>query len=152
MSKNLYWKNKILNENNNISFCTTLKCVLHPAGNYMFKVNNKNSRTRCEICSKLTVKTSSLLTLNIFHILFYFEQVNAGWAVYCTLVTLKTDKVLEIFNGLVVTFTTTKHIRGNRYGIRYVLDMVFLDISCNSYLLSYHTSVFLVFTGGIERD
>ena len=23
-----------------------------PAGNYMFKVNNRNTRTRCEICSK----------------------------------------------------------------------------------------------------
>ena len=24
-----------------------------PSGNYMFKVNNRNTRTRCEICSKL---------------------------------------------------------------------------------------------------
>ena len=28
-----------------------------PAGNYMFKVNNRNTRTWCEICSKLTIKT-----------------------------------------------------------------------------------------------
>ena len=28
-----------------------------PAGNYMFKFNNRNTRTRCEICSKLTIKT-----------------------------------------------------------------------------------------------
>ena len=28
----------------------------HPAGNYLFKVNNRNTRTRCEICSKLTIK------------------------------------------------------------------------------------------------
>ena len=28
-----------------------------PAGNYMFKVNKRNTRTRCEICSKLTIKT-----------------------------------------------------------------------------------------------
>ena len=27
-----------------------------PAGNYLPKVNNKNTRTRCEICSKLTIK------------------------------------------------------------------------------------------------
>ena len=27
------------------------------AGNYMFKVNNRNTRARCEICSKLTIKT-----------------------------------------------------------------------------------------------
>ena len=29
----------------------------NPAGNYMFKVNNRNTRTRYEICSKLTIKT-----------------------------------------------------------------------------------------------
>ena len=28
-----------------------------PAGNYMFKVNNGNTRTRCEICLKTTIKT-----------------------------------------------------------------------------------------------
>ena len=26
---------------------------VYPAGNYMFKVNNKNARARCEMCSKL---------------------------------------------------------------------------------------------------
>ena len=31
--------------------------VSNPAGNYMFKVTNKNTRARCEICSKLTIKT-----------------------------------------------------------------------------------------------
>ena len=28
----------------------------NPAGNYKFKVNNRNTRTRYEICSKLTIK------------------------------------------------------------------------------------------------
>ena len=28
-----------------------------PAGNYLFKVNNRNTRTRCQICSKLKIKT-----------------------------------------------------------------------------------------------
>ena len=28
-----------------------------PASNYMFKVNYRNSRARCETCSKLTIKT-----------------------------------------------------------------------------------------------
>ena len=28
-----------------------------PIDNYMLKVNNRNTRTRCEICSKLTIKT-----------------------------------------------------------------------------------------------
>ena len=31
--------------------------IQFPAGNYMFKVNSRNTRTRCEICSKLTIKT-----------------------------------------------------------------------------------------------
>ena len=28
-----------------------------PTGSYIFKVNNRNTRIRCEICSKLTTKT-----------------------------------------------------------------------------------------------
>ena len=75
---------------------------VNPAGNYMFKVNNRNSRTRCEICSELTIKTperrqgrrlvSVLLTLDIFLIWLWtyfspcssgfiinFERVNPGW-------------------------------------------------------------------------
>ena len=33
-------------------------CYRCPAGNYMFKVNNRNTTTRCEeICSKLTIMT-----------------------------------------------------------------------------------------------
>ena len=34
---------------------------------YLLKVNNRDTRTRCEICSKLT---KIFLTLNIFHTLF----------------------------------------------------------------------------------
>ena len=32
--------------------------LIIPVGIYMFKVNNRNARTRCQICSKLTIKTS----------------------------------------------------------------------------------------------
>ena len=47
-----------------------------PAGNYMFKINNRNTRTRCEICSKLKVKTqerhqwrrSAVYVVNFEHI------------------------------------------------------------------------------------
>ena len=31
----------------------------NPANIYLFKVNNKNTRKRCEICSKSTIKTSN---------------------------------------------------------------------------------------------
>ena len=32
---------------------------LDPANNYLFKVNNRNTRKSCEICSKLTLTTRS---------------------------------------------------------------------------------------------
>ena len=51
----------------------------------MFKVNNKNTRTRSEICSKLTMKTPERRQSYISYLTFFFvflvnfEQVNAGW-------------------------------------------------------------------------
>ena len=42
-----------------------------PAGNYMFKVNSRNTRTRCEICSKLTGNTPEL------------RQRRRSWCLYC---------------------------------------------------------------------
>ena len=60
----------------------------------MFKVDNRNTRARCEICSKLTTKTSErrhwrrfgVFTVNFEHILqlstVNFEQVNAGWVTF----------------------------------------------------------------------
>ena len=55
----------------------------NPAGNYMFKVNNRNTRTRCEICSKLIIKTPErrhcLLVPCSSVSIVNFDQVNAGW-------------------------------------------------------------------------
>ena len=50
--------------------------ALFPASHYMFKVNNKTTRTRCEGCSKLTIKTPkrchwrlySVFIVNFIHI------------------------------------------------------------------------------------
>ena len=50
--------------------------ISYPIGIYLLKVNNRNTRATCEICSKLAIKTPErrhptlLLTLNIFHTLF----------------------------------------------------------------------------------
>ena len=55
---------------------TTRPLLLHdfrtvPVGIYLLKVNNRITRTMCEICSKLTINTLVLLlTWNIFHTLF----------------------------------------------------------------------------------
>ena len=35
-----------------------------PANIYLFKVSNKNTGERCEICSKFTVKTSLMFNRN----------------------------------------------------------------------------------------
>ena len=53
---------------------------IYPVGIYMFKVNNRNTRSKCEICSKLTMKTperghwrrSGVFIVN-------FEHVIDGW-------------------------------------------------------------------------
>ena len=58
---------------------------VYPPGNCKFKVNNKNTNIRCEICSKLTIKTperchwshSGVFIVNFEHISNL--QVNGGW-------------------------------------------------------------------------
>ena len=48
---------KIVRISNEIYNCS-------PAGIYLFKVNNRNTGTRCEICSKLTIKTPECVQVN----------------------------------------------------------------------------------------
>ena len=65
----------------------------------MSKVNNRNTRTRCEICSKLTIKIperrqwrrSGIFVVNFEHISPYssvpivnFEHVIVGWDISAT--------------------------------------------------------------------
>ena len=62
------WK-KIYEEVDGNQLILQVTYTNNPIGNYMFKVNNRNTRTRCEICSKLTIKKPEFeLTLNIFEI------------------------------------------------------------------------------------
>ena len=42
----------------------------YPAGNYMFKFNNRKTRRRWEICSKLTIKTPE-------------QRMASFWCLYC---------------------------------------------------------------------
>ena len=64
---------------------------INPAGNYMFKVNSRNIRTRCETCLKSTIKIperrqwhrSGIFIVNFEHIshrvsIVSFEHVIAG--------------------------------------------------------------------------
>ena len=51
-------------------------CVLQapssPANIYLFKVNNRNTRKRCEISSKLTTKTHQCFIVNFEHTSYLF--------------------------------------------------------------------------------
>ena len=77
---------------------TNSQAFIFPAGKYLLKVGNGNTRTRCEICVKLPIKTtgrfqsrrSGFFIVNFEHIshlvssisIDNFEQVNAGWVVW----------------------------------------------------------------------
>ena len=59
-----------------------MKVPQFAVGIYMFKVNNRNTRTRCEICSKLTIKTTERGTYSTpcsSVSIVNFEQINADW-------------------------------------------------------------------------
>ena len=80
--------------------------IFVPAGNYMFKVNNRNTRTRCEIRSPewLQWHCSGVfnVNLNIFHtcsgVSINCEQVNTG----CGKVAWKKiDSIFFLYNSTV---------------------------------------------------
>ena len=71
-------------------FAMLLLQHLFQAGNCMFKVHNRNARTRCEISSKLTIKTpqrrhwrcSGVFIVNsehISHLFLVFLLLNLSW-------------------------------------------------------------------------
>ena len=59
----------------------------NPSNTYLFKVSDRNTRKRCEISSKLTIKTLVFILLPFEHIfasfsdvsIVDFEQVNFSW-------------------------------------------------------------------------
>ena len=52
---------------NFLTQCVRMKSYLgNPAGVYLLKVNNRNIRKRCEVCSKLTIKTPGVFISLIF--------------------------------------------------------------------------------------
>ena len=75
----------------------------YSANNYLLKVNNRNTRKRFKIYSKLTIKTPERNFEHISHLLpvflSYFEQVNV--------------RKLLLYNCLEYT------IKGNQYTVQY---------------------------------
>ena len=61
--------------------------IEYPAANYMFKVNNRSSRTRCEICSKLSINTPVCL-FNFEHISLVFLLLTLSSEITARRITL----------------------------------------------------------------
>ena len=81
----IFWAKSGFSETKGLYSHWLVSYSIIPAGIYLFKVNNGNTRKTCEICSKLTIKmVPLLLNLNIFHTLYYFTQ-----CFYCRLWTNK---------------------------------------------------------------
>ena len=96
----------------------------------MFKVNNRNTRKRCDICSKLIIKTpqrrqwhgSGVFIVNSEHIsnvdlLTYisivdFDQVNVSWEKLEISLPHCQDKHIVI-NGLVVVLNLLEYLKYN---------------------------------------
>ena len=75
-----------------LSYCKKSKTYIifgsTPANIYLFKVKNRNTRKRSEICSKLTIKSTERRQRRRFYCYFTpfssvsiidFEQVNVSW-------------------------------------------------------------------------
>ena len=92
---------------------------LFPAGIYLLKVNKRNTRTKCEICSKLTIKTpeqcqwrrSGVFIVNFEHI--------AHLALVCLLLTLNMWFSFKILRGKKVKRNTVQNIPSNEASIEY---------------------------------
>ena len=66
----------ILDNNNNTAISKMI-----PANIYLLKVNNRNTRTRREVCSKLKIKTPDDVTVFIVN----FEHVSHPFLVFLLL-------------------------------------------------------------------
>ena len=94
-----------------------------PAGNYMFKVNNRNTRTRCQIYSKFTIKTpercqwhrSGVFIVNfehISHLALVFLLLTLTISLQAGLVFPSFWKVAKLFRGHIsrIAKKLAKHI------------------------------------------
>ena len=106
----------------------------------MLKVNNRNSRRRCEVCLELTIKAperphrrrSGIFLVNIFHtfssgFIVNFEQVNVTRA-RCSMLTKTTMASLHRSGFFVVDFEHIQRIN-QVFVLFQVFPLVFLTLN-----------------------
>ena len=64
----------VINAGVSLHFCSARAHSI-PAGNCMFEVNNRNTRKKCEICSKLTIKTCERRQWHRFSVFINSEHI-----------------------------------------------------------------------------
>ena len=87
-------------------------CNAYRASDYMFKVNNRKTKTRSEICSKSTINTSARRRCRHFTVLTYFSPCSG----------VSTVIFKQVNAGCLITFrkqwSHRKYLARSYYGIR----------------------------------
>ena len=74
--------------NGHLPFLVAVETAINPVSIYLFKFNNRNTRPRCEICSKLTIKTPERRhwrRSGVFIVNFEYISHLALWFLFLTL-------------------------------------------------------------------
>ena len=85
LKKDFRWLNAISLESSGLfNFLALKPWRLYPANIFLHTVNYRNTRKRCEICSKLTIKTPERTYFTPFSSvsIVAFEQVKVSWISY----------------------------------------------------------------------
>ena len=81
-----------------ISTHNSVKESSYPVGIHLL---NRNTRTRCEICSKLTIRTPERRPCSSVSII-NFDHVIADWVVYFLVINLKVIREGYNFSSLLI--------------------------------------------------
>ena len=111
---------------NHISLSSPYHNQIHlryvPAGNYVLKVSNRNTRTRCEICSKLTIKIPErrhwrnigfVTFANVFANIIYFSSpfsvlLESLVRACCSVIFNTASNCFSITWGLITRLTSSE--------------------------------------------
>ena len=113
-----------------------------PVGICMFKVNNGNTRTRCEICSKLTIKTPERRQRRGSGVFINFEHISQLVLLFLLLTLRKRSFRIGLFWFLVFRFFT--YSKSKRSSIWFLSR----KFSKNYYFLPPHTYTYVCVSRG----
>ena len=109
----------------------------YPVSNYGFEVNNRNTRTRCEICWKLTIKILWTYFTPCYSVsIVNFEHVYASWVLPPEIT--KTWEIAFFWGG-----GGRVHWRhGNQCGIQWLFMILWISERFSLYLLVKNSFIF----------